>query len=245
MNGETVAPNCILKAGWITQNRVDNRVEPNVNCAIQLLFENEDFVVVNKPSPLPIHPAGRYNRNSLTYILSLAFPEWNLKIIHRIDANTTGIVVLAKNKETAHEIAKQFENHSLQKEYIALVEGVIFEDPFTIQTSISKCKTNAGGREVSERGVKADTVVKVKKRYQNQTLLSITPKSGRTNQIRLHLASIGHPIVGDVGYSDENYFKTNPLTYPDDSLFLHAHRLSFVSKDVSYDFKVVLPEKFN
>jgi len=244
VNGEKVDPNFILKAGWITQNKVKDRVEPNVNCSIQLLFENEDFIVVNKPSPLPMHPAGRYNRNSLTRLLANAFPEWKLKVVHRIDANTTGIVVLAKNTETAHEIAKQFENHSLQKEYIALVEGIILEDVLTINTSISKHKTNAGGREVFNDGVEADTEVKVVNRFQNETLLSISPKSGRTNQIRLHLASIGHPIVGDKGYKDENYFKTNPLTYSNDSLFLHAHRLSFMSKGESYDFRVNIPDKF-
>lgn len=244
VNNEKSNPDCILKAGWITQNRVDDRVEPNVNYSIQLLFENDDFIVIDKPSPLPIHPAGRYNRNSLTHILSLAFPEWNLKIVHRIDANTTGLVVLAKNKETAHEIAKQFESHSLSKEYLALVRGVVLEDDSSIQEVISKHKTNAGGREVCSDGVEASTTIKVVQRFEKTTLLSVRPKSGRTNQIRLHLASIGHPIIGDLGYMDVDYFKTNPLTYPNDSLYLHAHRLSFVSKGVSYNFKANVPGKF-
>ncbi len=243
VNGEAVSPDFVLKAGWITQNKVEDRIEPDVSIDIDLIYENENFIVVNKPAPLPIHPAGRYNRNSLTKILEKTFPEWNLKVIHRIDANTTGIVVLAKNSITANEIAKQFENHSVKKEYIALVEGIVKKDSFVINTSISKNKINAGGREVVEEGFDADTTVSVLEKYQNTSLLSVIPKSGRTNQIRLHLASIGHPIVGDVGYKNIDFFKNNPLTYPQDTLCLHAKKLAFQSAGKEYSFETELPLK--
>ncbi len=245
VNNEKVSPDFILKAGWITQNRVENRTEPDINSNIQLVFENDDFIVINKPSPLPIHPAGRYNRNSLTKILEKAFPEWNLKVIHRIDANTTGLVVFAKNKDTAREIAQQFESHSLEKEYIALVEGKVVEDEFEIAQTISEHKIAAGGREIVENGVHANTRVKVLSRNEETTLLSILPTSGRTNQIRLHLASIGHPIVGDFGYKDDDYFKNNPLTYPEDCLHLHAYRLSFVCNGEQFSYEAKIPEKFS
>ncbi len=244
VNDKIVSPNFVLKAGWKTQNIVENRTEPVVNPNIQLVFENDDFIVVDKPSPLPIHPAGRYNRNTLTKILELAFPEWELKVIHRIDANTTGLVVLAKNAKTANEIAKQFDSHVLKKEYIALVEGIVEKDSFEINQTISKYKTAAGGREIVGTGAQANTKVKVVERRENTTLLSIVPISGRTNQIRLHLASIGHPIIGDIGYKDETYFENNPLTYENDCLFLHAYRLSFYLLGKKYSFEAELPIKF-
>ena len=244
VNGEKVKPNTILKAGWMTQNTVINKVEPEVNVDIKLIEENDDFLVINKPSPLPIHPAGRFSKNTLTEILKLAFPKNDYKITHRIDANTTGIVILAKNKSTANLITKQFESQTIKKEYLALVEGHVKQHSFNVVEHISKHKTKAGGREIVEEGVKAETMINVVKHYENSTLLSIQPKSGRTNQIRLHLASIGHPIVGDLGYKNQSYFENHPLTYPTDCLYLHAHKISFNYNNQILKFVADVPEKF-
>ncbi len=244
VNHQKVKPNFILKAGWITQNKVINKVEPNVNSNIKLIYESDDFIVIDKPAPLPIHPAGRFNKNTLTNILQLAFPQSTFKIVHRIDANTTGIVILAKNKPTANHIIKQFEHQAVKKEYLALVEGIVKTDSFFINGNISKHKTKAGGREMDEKGVEAYTKVEVIKRFKDSTLLKIIPSSGRTNQIRLHLASIGHPIVGDKGYKNPSYFKNHPLTYQEDCLFLHAHQLQFNYNNHLVKFIAELPNKF-
>jgi 23S rRNA pseudouridine1911/1915/1917 synthase len=244
VNQKNVLPTLILKAGWITKNKVINKVEPSINPNIKLIFENDDFIVIDKPAPLPIHPAGRFYKNTLTEILKLAFPNTMFKIVHRIDANTTGLVVLAKNKQTAHLIIKQFECQTLKKEYIALVEGFVTEKSFVVANHISKHKTKAGGREIVVDGIKAETVVNVVEYYENSTLLSIQPKSGRTNQIRLHLASIGHPIIGDLGYKDSTYFENKPLTYPEDCLFLHAHKLQFNYNNKQVEFVAKLPNKY-
>ena len=97
VNGNRCEANLVLKAGWITENTVHNKTEPNVSNEIKLIYEDDNLLVIDKPSPLPMHPSGRFNRNSLTEILKLAFPKGIFKIIHRLDANTTGVILLAKN----------------------------------------------------------------------------------------------------------------------------------------------------
>jgi 23S rRNA pseudouridine1911/1915/1917 synthase len=246
VNGKICSPDKILKAGWITENTVYNKTEPTVSNNIQFIFEDDNLLIINKPSPLPMHPSGRFFRNTLIEILKLMYPSKDLKIVHRLDANTTGIVILAKNSLTANSISQQFQNNTIQKEYRALVEGIIEKDQMKIESSIGTEKISAGGRSLSETGKKSETILKVIKRdiENNQTLLAVHPKNGRTNQIRLHLASINHPIVGDLGYKNESYFKNNPLTYPTDSLFLHAHKINFIYNNTETQMIAEIPSKF-
>lgn len=247
VNGDTCEPKLILKAGWMTENIVHNKTEPNVSNTIKLIFEDDDLIVLDKPSPLPMHPSGRFNRNSLTEILKLAFPEREFKIVHRLDANTTGVILLAKNTKSANSISQQFQSNSIKKEYIALVEGILLEDSQVITEKIGTDKTSSGGRLLSESGQISETKITVIKRdtSSNQTLLKVEPKNGRTNQIRLHLTSINHPIVGDHGYKDQTYFKNNPLTYPEDSLFLHAHKIILTHNGTEKQFIAKIPLKFS
>lgn len=228
VDDQTVAVDFVVKTGQVTQHSTAPVVEPTVNAAITLVYEDESVLVLNKPAPLPMHPCGRFSRNSLMEILQLAFPELSLKIIHRIDSNTTGLVVFGKSKKVTQLIAKQFELQQVNKEYLALVEGQVKSPKFSSVLSIGKDKTKSGGRKVDEIGDCASTDFEVLQRNNETTLLKVIPHSGRTNQIRLHLAEIGHPIVGDHGYKDPTYFENHPLTYPDDCLCLHAWKLSFV-----------------
>ncbi|MGY5352509.1 RluA family pseudouridine synthase [Wenyingzhuangia sp. IMCC45533] len=246
VNGKPAKENTLLKAGYVTQHTSSPKTEPAVATKIDLLFCDDDILIINKPAPLPMHPSGRFNRNSLTEILKLAFPNEDFKIIHRLDANTTGIVVLGRNKEIVHQIGEQFESKQTQKKYLALVEGIPAENYFNTNSKISTEKTAGGGRTSSLTGVDAFTEFKVLKRNTrtNQTLLEVTPHTGRTNQIRLHLAQLGHPIIGDKGYKNPDYFKNNPLTYPTDSLFLHAWKLSFKFRKQNFKINTDIPKKF-
>lgn len=246
INGKPAKETSILKAGYITEHTSEPRTEPEVNSNIKLLFADENIIIINKPAPLPMHPSGRFNRNSLTEILKLAFPEEDLKIIHRLDANTTGIVILGRNKEVVKTIGSQFEQKLTQKKYLALVEGNPIQNNFDTNTKIGLEKTAGGGRDASEQGIDAYTEFKVLERRieKKQTLLEVTPHTGRTNQIRLHLAKLNLPIVGDEGYKDSEYFKNNPLTYSTDCLFLHAWKLEFNYLNKVFTIEAPIPEKF-
>ncbi len=227
----------ILRAGQITQHSVAAKPEPKVNWDIQLIAATENYWVISKPSPLPVHAGGRYLFNTLTAGLKLAFPEQSFHLINRLDANTTGIVLVALNKATANFLSKQFENREVEKTYLAVVEGHPSETSFSSQKGISKEKTPAGGRQLVEESV-SKTDFQLLKTFKADSLLEVTPHSGHTNQIRLHLAGLGLPIKGDLGYKDPVYFKSNPLTYPEDSLFLHAWKLRFQDQKTNQEVLV-------
>jgi len=249
VNGKTITTSYLVKAGDMAIHKSEPKIEPSVSANINLIYADESIFIINKPSPLPVHASGRFKRNTLLEILELAFPNDEFKLLHRIDANTTGIVVIAKNKTTANNIREQFESKSIQKVYYALVEGIIEEDNMNLVQSIGNKVLVGGAREVDEKGKKSETEIEVIERRinSNQTLLKVTPLTGRTNQIRLHLADLGYPIVGDLGHKDKAYFINKPFTYPEDSLFLHAYQITFkhpvTGKTVC--FEAPLPEKFN
>lgn len=246
INGNSTSTDYIIKTGDKTQHSTPPISEPEINPTLQLIHEDNDILVLNKPAPLPMHPCGRFSKNSLVEILKAAFPDSDFKIVHRIDSNTTGLVVLGKTKGATQFISNQFEQQTIKKSYLTLVEGLVQKDNFTSSQVIGKEKTKSGGRQIDIKGNEAFTEFQVLERRSKTSLLRVTPHSGRTNQIRLHLADIGHPIVGDHGYKNPDYFQTNPLTYPDDCLFLHAWKIAFIhpSNSSEIEFEAPIPEKF-
>ena len=236
LDNKIATPDQKVKAGQITSHWVDPKPEPQVNWNIELVHASKDYWVINKPSPLPVHAGGRYLHHSLTNVLKLAFPERNFHLINRLDANTTGIVLVALNKDIANTLANQFKHRDVKKTYLALIEGFPIQSEFKSTQSISKTKTPAGGRTL-DGGNNSLTTFKVLKTFFQHTLLEVTPHSGHTNQIRLHLAGLRLPIVGDLGYKNPEYFESNPLTYSKDQLFLHAWKLEFTDP-ISYERKL-------
>lgn len=226
VDGKQVSPSYEVNAGQITQHSVPPKKEPNVSFHIELIAATENYWVLNKPSPLPVHAGGRYEKHTLTHILKTSFPKQHFHLINRLDANTTGVILVALNKETAQDVGKQFKNREVSKTYLAMVKNIPSSKFFESNSAISKSKTAAGGRKL-EDGQESNTDFEVIKTFEDSTLLKVIPHSGRTNQIRLHLAGLKLPIIGDLGYEDPEYFQNNPLTYPTDSLFLHSWKLSF------------------
>lgn len=244
VNGQSVSHNHLLQSGELSSRTEMIASEPEISDKIQLLYEDDDLIIIDKPSPLPCDASGRFVKSNLKTILELIYHPEPIYPIHRIDANTTGIVLFAKNKKIASNLIDQFKNFGINKTYVAIVDGLMTEDGH-ISSDISKVKDTSGSRK-NKAGESSLTNYKIVSKHQDFTFLEIEPKTGKTNQIRIHLASVGHPIIGDLGYQDNNYFKENPLTYPDDCLFLHAWKISLKHPRTNLDinFESPLPLKF-
>jgi UPF0176 protein len=217
-------------AGEKYEHLVPQVVEPAVNVDIRILYEDADLVVIDKPAPLPIHVGGRYEKNTLSAILAPVYAPERVRHAHRLDANTTGVVVLARTRRIAKLLRTQFEGQGVKKEYLARVAGHPTGYEFTCTASIAREASTAGTRELDDDGLAAETRFRVLARSDDGTkLLAVEPITGRTNQIRLHLASLGFPIVGDPSYNaDSNAPVRQTLDIDEAPMCLHAWRLTIV-----------------
>ncbi len=189
---------------------------------IPVVYENKDLLVVNKPAGILVHPA-KNEKNTLIDYFS------NARLVHRLDKDTSGLLLLAKNEKTYNWLKDKFKNRKVTKKYLALVQGVPKQKTGIISKSISRSKKRGRIQTTAPIGKRrtAITRYKVLKNYAKYSLLEVSPKTGRTHQIRVHLASIGHPIVGDEKYK----FKRQTCPPELDRQFLHASYLKFKTPD--------------
>jgi RluA family pseudouridine synthase len=195
--GEAVQPGRIMRAGERLLHLMPATVEPDVATDIRILHEDDAIVVVHKPAPLPMHPCGRFNRNSLSHLLNLVYHPGCVRPAHRLDADTSGVVVFCKSKAIARILQPQFETGDVNKTYVARVHGTPATEQFECHAPLS----DSGIRLPDENGAASSTRFKLIRTCADGTsLLEVTPLSGRTNQIRAHLWSLNLPIVGDPIY---------------------------------------------
>lgn len=181
---------------------------------LPILFEDEDLVAVDKPEGLATIPEGKPGRICLLTLLQPAFPE-RLYIVHRLDKEASGVVLLAKNAAAHRFLCRQFESRQVIKTYLALVHGIMPEDAGRIDRPIRQFGSGRMGVDW-QRGKACLTEFTVLERLKGYTLLKVHPITGRRHQIRVHLYSLGHPIVGDLRYGDVQVQRAFPR------LMLHA-----------------------
>ena len=199
------------------------------NIPLDIIYEDEDIIVVNKPKGLVVHPAnGNPDGTLVNAIMAICKDslsgiggEIRPGIVHRLDKDTSGLIIIAKNDKAHINISEQIKNREVKKTYLALVRGVIKENEATINMPIARSTKDRKKMAVSKNGKNAITHFKVLKRYNNYTFVEVRIETGRTHQIRVHMSQIGYPIVGDSVYSNGK----NPFGVT--GQMLHAAKLNF------------------
>lgn len=221
-----------LKTGDTVSFVIPEQVQPDIvpeEMNLDILYEDNDVIVVNKPKDMVVHPAaGHFSHtlvNGLMYHCkdSLSGINGVLRpgIVHRIDKDTTGSIIACKNDNAHLKIAQQLKDHSITRRYRAICYGVVKEDEGTIDAPIGRDEKDRKKMSINSNGKQAVTHYKVLERFKDYTYIECRLETGRTHQIRVHMASIGHPLLGDEVYASRKWpFSTKGQT-------LHAYILGF------------------
>lgn len=229
VNGQSAKPGLRLSPG----DRIDISIPPTPPqelkpeaIPLEIIYEDDDLLVVDKPAGLTVHPAPGHPAHTLVNAILAHFPHLaeigdalRPGVVHRLDKDTSGVMLVAKNSVAQADLARQFKSHSVTKAYLALVKGKLTPESGIIEADIGRDPHNRKKMAVVAEGREARTEYRVIKYIGGYTLIEVMPETGRTHQIRVHLAAIGFPVVGDKVYG----VKSPHLSRQ----FLHASRLGF------------------
>ncbi|MDQ1283760.1 MAG: Pseudouridine synthase [Patescibacteria group bacterium] len=267
VNKKTVKPSYILKGGDKVETNIPEKIiklRSNEKIKFKIIFEDKNFVVINKPAGLTVHPSSAERKDTLASGLLAKFPEIENVgdapevrpgIVHRLDKDTSGIMIAARNRKTFLELKNKFKRREVKKTYWAVVHGNLGEPGSSgiidkpIARSADYKKQTVAGTKTKTKIREAVTEYKIIKKFADYSLVEVSPKTGRMHQIRVHLKSIGHPIVGDKIYKLKRYSGANDAGRQ----LLHAKELSFnlfgkkyyFETDVSGDMKKFLDSLTN
>ena len=222
---------------------------------IPVIFEDSDILVIDKPSGVVVHPFDFSDEETILNFLHVNYSEmFSIEntitlqdkrvvslggIVHKLDRDTSGVMIIAKNQKVFSELREEFTNQHIQKTYVALVEGIVNKDIFTINAPLGRGKKDykQSTNPANPRGElrEAITDVRVLKRGESVTLVELTPRTGRTHQLRAHMSSVGHPIVGDIAYGS---------TVSADRIMLHATSLTYTLNGKEKRFTSTTPATF-
>ena len=248
VNGQPVKPKYKVQAGdkisLVKPEPQSLELTPE-NIPLDIVYEDDDMIVVNKPQGMVVHPAPGHPDHTLVNALLYHSPLSTINgtfrpgIVHRIDKDTSGLLMVAKNDLAHQSLAEQLRNKTNKREYLALVYGQIKEDEGTIDAPLGRNPQDRKKQAVVKGGRHAVTHFKVIKRYDNFTLVKCILETGRTHQIRVHMKYIGHPLVGDPLYGPRKVIGK-------DGQFLHAALLGFKHPRTGKEmvFEAPLPENF-
>lgn len=210
---------------------------------LDVIYEDNDILVVNKAKGMVVHPGnGNPNGTLVNAVLARCKDslsgiggEYRPGIVHRIDKDTSGLLIVAKNDNAHLNISEQIKDHKVKKTYVALVRGRIKENEATINMPIGRSQNDRTKMAVRKDGKEAITHIKVLKKYKNYTFIEVNIETGRTHQIRVHMAQIGYPIVGDFVYSNGK----NPFGV--EGQMLHSMKLEFKHPVTNKEMKLEAP----
>ena len=260
VNNKQIKPSYILEEDDaimlenFSREEEDKSLIANNNIVLSILFENDDMIVINKQAGLQVHPSFNESKNTLVNALLVQNPEiidvhddsigaqMRPGIVHRLDKDTSGVMVIARNREAFYALKENFKNRKVEKQYVAIAKGIFVEKEGIIEKAIAKSADHR--KQVIVRsntktiGRPAETHFKVLEEFENCCLVELSPKTGRTHQLRVHLASIGHPIIGDRIYGKEE------LETVVKRQLLHAQKLKFELFGKHYEFEAPEPADF-
>ena len=240
-DGRPARPSSPVRAGEVIVLRRPAPVEPDVPRRFDILYEDDSVMVIDKPAGLPMHTTAKFWRNTLVALLRELYPDEQMEIAHRIDRETSGVLLIARNRTAASFLTRAFARRAVDKTYLALVKG---QPPDTGRIDLplrlldTRTRIMMGAASGAEPGLPAVTTFSVIRRLTAHALCEAKPMTGRQHQIRVHFASLGHPIVGDklYGASEALFMRACDEGVTDELLAcfdglprhaLHAHRLSF------------------
>jgi len=263
VNNKIVKPSYILEEGNaimlenFSKVPEDKSLIKNNEIPLDVLFENEDIIAINKQAGIQVHPSFNEKSNTLVNALLARYneiinvhddsegAEMRPGIVHRLDKDTSGVMVIARNPEAFHALKDVFKNRTVEKTYLAIVEGILSEKTGVVDKPIARSSTYRK-QVIARRNTKtiireAETHYKVLQEIGEYSLLEVTPKTGRMHQIRIHLASIGHPVVGDLIYAERTEKRTQMGVKRQ---LLHACSIKFELLDQKYEFEAPMPQDF-
>lgn len=246
VNGEFKKPSTKVKKGDLIEVKIDEDIanfEPQ-DLNLDIIYDDFDIIMVNKPPFMVVHPTKSHYDNTIAngvtdYIIKKD-EKVKVRFVNRLDMNTSGLVIVAKNAYAHHTLSQDMSNDKVEKTYITVVKGILENDEGTINQPIYRPTDDSIKRVVDERGQESITHYKVVERLKDATVLKVKLETGRTHQIRVHMNYIGHGIIGDelYGYVDENLINRQAL---------HAYMLEFNqprTKEI-LNFKAEIPKDIN
>jgi 23S rRNA pseudouridine1911/1915/1917 synthase len=252
VNTQPVKASYRLKVGDVVSYYSPSECEPAVDKTVRKIWENDGIIAVYKPSNLPMHEGGAYRKNTFSEVIQNEF-GLGLAAVHRLDRETSGIVICAQNKALRNDLSVYFRERQISKKYLAIAIGVPIQDYWEVDAPIGLSKSTLfrTKQAVIEAGLPSQTSFKVLEKTARFTLLEVSPRTGRTHQIRVHAAHVGLPLVGDKKYHpNENIF----LEYADhgftenvekncfsERLCLHATAISFIHPNSGQSYHIECP----
>ncbi|MGD9568580.1 MAG: RluA family pseudouridine synthase [Sedimentibacter sp.] len=245
LNGKVTRLNKSVFTGDILSIEFDEEEDEYdaVDIPIEIVYEDNDLLVVNKPPYIVVHPTKSHQNNTIANGVAHYFKQQNIKrkvrLVNRLDMNTSGIVIIAKHPYAHNELANQMKSNLVDKYYYAIVEGIIIDELGIINEPIARLNPEDIIRVVHPSGKECITKYTVEKRFNNMTLVKLKLETGRTHQIRVHMKHIGHPVLGDTLYGKESELIKRQA--------LHCYEMKFLQPVTGKEIVITcpLPEDMN